>query len=77
MTLVVLGLQSDSTKKGENDIIFKHNIKLQTPTCDCEDSESFKSLLYRVNGLEEEVSYLKTQCSQGCCGRGDAAGRLS
>ncbi|XP_072220687.1 tenascin-N isoform X2 [Leuresthes tenuis] len=68
------GLQSDSTKKGENDIIFKHNIRLQTPTCDCEESESFKSLLYRVNGLEEEVSYLKTQCSQGCCGRGDSAG---
>ncbi|KAM4552537.1 tenascin-N [Odontesthes bonariensis] len=68
------GLQRDTTKKGENDIIFKHNIRLKTPTCECEESESFKSLLYRVNGLEEEVSYLKTQCSQGCCGRGDAAG---
>uniref|UniRef100_A0A8C6SN45 Tenascin N n=1 Tax=Neogobius melanostomus TaxID=47308 RepID=A0A8C6SN45_9GOBI len=44
-----------------------HNIKLQTPKCDCDESESFKSLLYRVNGLEEEVNYLKTQCDQGCC----------
>ncbi|XP_072297560.1 tenascin-N isoform X1 [Eucyclogobius newberryi] len=25
--------------------------------------------MYRVNGLEEEVTYLKTQCDQGCCGK--------
>ncbi|KAM9349393.1 tenascin-N [Symphorus nematophorus] len=68
------GLQTETTTNGENDIIFRHNIRLQTPKCDCEESESFKSLLYRVNGLEEEVNYLKTQCTQGCCGRGGAAG---
>ncbi|XP_023261234.1 tenascin-N isoform X5 [Seriola lalandi dorsalis] len=68
------GLQTETTTNGENDIIFKHNIRLQTPKCDCEESESFKSLMYRVNGLEEEVNYLKTQCTQGCCGRGGAAG---
>uniref|UniRef100_A0A669C1M2 Tenascin N n=1 Tax=Oreochromis niloticus TaxID=8128 RepID=A0A669C1M2_ORENI len=62
------GLQMETTKTGNNDIIFRHNIKLQPPRCDCEESESFKSLLYRVNGLEEEVNYLKTQCAQGCCG---------
>nr|XP_004542711.2 tenascin-N isoform X2 [Maylandia zebra] len=62
------GLQMETTKNGNNDIIFRHNIKLQSPRCDCEESESFKSLLYRVNGLEEEVNYLKTQCAQGCCG---------
>ncbi|XP_044074977.1 tenascin-N isoform X2 [Siniperca chuatsi] len=68
------GLQTETTTSGGNDIIFKHNIRLQTPKCDCEESESFKSLLYRVNGLEEEVNYLKTQCTQGCCGKGGAAG---
>ncbi|XP_015228719.1 PREDICTED: tenascin-N isoform X1 [Cyprinodon variegatus] len=68
------GLQQDTTSNGENDIIFKHNIRLQTSKCNCEESESFKELLYRVNGLEEEVNYLKTQCTQGCCGRGGAAG---
>uniref|UniRef100_A0A3Q3AT58 Tenascin N n=1 Tax=Kryptolebias marmoratus TaxID=37003 RepID=A0A3Q3AT58_KRYMA len=68
------GLQKDTTINGENNIIFKHNIRLQTPRCDCEESESFKNLLYRVNGLEEEVNYLKTQCTQGCCGRSGAAG---
>uniref|UniRef100_A0A8D0CNW3 Tenascin N n=1 Tax=Sander lucioperca TaxID=283035 RepID=A0A8D0CNW3_SANLU len=65
-------LQTETTTNGENDIIFKHNIRLQTPMCDCAESESFKSLLYRVNGLEEEVNYLKTQCTQGCCGSGGA-----
>ncbi|XP_028448757.1 tenascin-N isoform X2 [Perca flavescens] len=68
------GLQTETTMNGENDIIFRHNIRLQTPVCDCAESESFKSLLYRVNGLEEEVNYLKTQCTQGCCGSGGAAG---
>ncbi|XP_035994058.1 tenascin-N isoform X3 [Fundulus heteroclitus] len=68
------GLQQDTAINGENDIVFKHNIKLQTPKCNCEESESFKDLLYRINGLEEEVTYLKTQCTQGCCGRGGAAG---
>ncbi|XP_034743904.1 tenascin-N isoform X3 [Etheostoma cragini] len=68
------GLQTETTTNGENDIIFRHNIRLLTPTCDCAESESFKSLLYRVNGLEEEVNYLKTQCTQGCCGSGGAAG---
>ncbi|KAG9338480.1 hypothetical protein JZ751_025714, partial [Albula glossodonta] len=55
------------TTEGDNDIVFKHNIRLQTPVCSCEDSEAFKSLLYRVNGLEEEVTYLKNQCSRSCC----------
>uniref|UniRef100_A0A3B5KRM4 Tenascin N n=1 Tax=Xiphophorus couchianus TaxID=32473 RepID=A0A3B5KRM4_9TELE len=68
-----VGLQQDTITNGENDIIFKHNIRLQTPKCNCEESESFKDLLYRINGLEEEVTYLKTQCTQGCCGRGSVA----
>ncbi|XP_037644621.1 tenascin-N isoform X3 [Sebastes umbrosus] len=68
------GLQTETTTNGENDIIFRHNIRLQTPKCDCAESDSFKSLMYRVNGLEEEVNYLKTQCTQGCCGGGGAAG---
>uniref|UniRef100_A0A8C1L762 Tenascin N n=1 Tax=Cyprinus carpio TaxID=7962 RepID=A0A8C1L762_CYPCA len=55
------------TVDGENDIVFKHNIRLQSAGCGCADSEDFKALLYRVNGLEEEVTYLKSQCAQGCC----------
>lgn len=52
---------------GEKDIVFKHNIKLPSSSCNCANSEEFKALLYRVNGLEEEVTYLKSQCAQGCC----------
>ncbi|KAL2097837.1 hypothetical protein ACEWY4_007044 [Coilia grayii] len=57
----------EMTVNGDNDIVFRHNIRLQTPSCSCTDNEEFQSLLYRVNGLEEEVTYLKAQCSQGCC----------
>lgn len=73
----VAGIQTEATSKGENDIIFRHNIRLQTPKCDCDESESLKSLLYRINGLEEEVTYLKNQCTQGCCGGGSAIGELT
>uniref|UniRef100_A0A8C5C9T1 Tenascin N n=1 Tax=Gadus morhua TaxID=8049 RepID=A0A8C5C9T1_GADMO len=52
---------------GENEVVFRHNIRLRTPACDCGESETFKALMYRVNGLEEEVNYLKTQCADGCC----------
>ncbi|XP_062383585.1 tenascin-N isoform X2 [Sardina pilchardus] len=61
------GALQEMTVSGENDVVFKHNIRLQTPSCSCADSDDFKSLLYRVNGLEEEVTYLKAQCAQGCC----------
>lgn len=61
------------TVDGENDIVFKHNILLQSAGCGCADSEDFKALLYRVNGLEEEVTYLKSQCAQGCCRGGSGS----
>ncbi|XP_016103954.1 tenascin-N isoform X2 [Sinocyclocheilus grahami] len=64
------------TVDGENDIVFKHNIRLQSAGCGCADSEDFKALLYRVNGLEEEVTYLKSQCSQSCC-KGGSGGDTS
>ncbi|XP_041127387.1 tenascin-N isoform X1 [Polyodon spathula] len=54
----------------DNNMVFKHNIRLQTPKCDCGASEAFKSMLFKLNRLEEEVTYLKDQCSQGCCGGG-------
>uniref|UniRef100_A0A8C7J4B5 Tenascin N n=2 Tax=Oncorhynchus kisutch TaxID=8019 RepID=A0A8C7J4B5_ONCKI len=68
-------LEGGTTLEGENNIVFRHQINLKTPKCDCDESESFTSLLYRVNGLEEEVEHLKSQCSQGCCGgKGGGAG---
>ncbi|XP_039591339.1 tenascin-N-like isoform X8 [Polypterus senegalus] len=54
----------------DNNLVFRHNIRLQTPKCDCEGSDAFKSMLLRLSRLEEEVNSLKDQCSQGCCGGG-------
>ena len=62
---------------GENEVVFRHNIRLRTPACDCGESETFKALMYRVNGLEEEVNYLKTQCADGCCNSKGAGNRSS
>ncbi|KAJ8011960.1 hypothetical protein DPEC_G00063740 [Dallia pectoralis] len=67
-------LQGATTLEGDKDIVFRHQISLKAPKCDCEESESFKSLVYRLNGLEEEVEHLKSQCSQGCCGKGGGVG---
>ncbi|XP_064861821.1 tenascin-N [Oncorhynchus nerka] len=68
-------LEGGPTLEGDKDIVFRHQINLKTSKCDCDESERFKSLLYRVNGLEEEVEHLKSQCSQGFCGgKGGGAG---
>ncbi|XP_070976438.1 tenascin-N-like isoform X2 [Oncorhynchus clarkii lewisi] len=68
-------LEGGPTLEGDKDIVFRHQINLKTSKCDCDESERFKSLLYRVIGLEEEVEHLKSQCSQGFCGgKGGGAG---
>ncbi|XP_064848805.1 tenascin-N isoform X2 [Oncorhynchus masou masou] len=68
-------LEGGPTLEGDKDIVFRHQINLKTSKCDCDESEHFKSLLYRVNALEEEVEHLKSQCSQGFCGgKGGGAG---
>ncbi|XP_043861313.1 tenascin-N [Dromiciops gliroides] len=52
----------------EQNIIFRHNIRLQTPRGDCELSGSFQDLLTRVKKLEEEMAEMKEKCgTQQCC----------
>uniref|UniRef100_A0A8C3W8G2 Tenascin-N n=1 Tax=Catagonus wagneri TaxID=51154 RepID=A0A8C3W8G2_9CETA len=52
----------------EQNIIFRHNIRLQTPQKDCELAGSVQDLLARVKKLEEEMAEVKEQCSaQRCC----------
>ncbi|XP_006867130.1 PREDICTED: tenascin-N [Chrysochloris asiatica] len=52
----------------EQNIIFRHNIRLQTPQKDCELVGSLQDLLARVKKLEEEMVAMKEQCSvQRCC----------
>nr|XP_010953330.1 PREDICTED: tenascin-N [Camelus bactrianus] len=60
----------------EQNIIFRHNIRLQTPQKDCELAGSIQDLLARVKKLEEEMEEVKERCSaQHCClGAADFAG---
>nr|XP_031544543.1 tenascin-N [Vicugna pacos] len=52
----------------EQNIIFRHNIRLQTPRKDCELAGSIQDLLARVKKLEEEMAEVKERCSaQHCC----------
>ncbi|XP_042781426.1 tenascin-N [Panthera leo] len=52
----------------EQNIIFRHNIRLQTPQRDCELAGSVQALLARVKKLEEEMAEVKERCDvQRCC----------
>uniref|UniRef100_A0A8D2DHM3 Tenascin-N n=1 Tax=Sciurus vulgaris TaxID=55149 RepID=A0A8D2DHM3_SCIVU len=52
----------------EQNFIFRHNIRLQTPQKDCDLADSVQDLLARVKKLEEEMAEMKEQCSvQRCC----------
>ncbi|XP_053519691.1 tenascin-N [Artibeus jamaicensis] len=52
----------------EQNIIFRHNIRLQTPQKDCELVGVVQGLLARVKKLEEEMAQVKEQCDvQRCC----------
>ncbi|XP_057363876.1 tenascin-N isoform X4 [Manis pentadactyla] len=52
----------------EQNIIFRHNIRLQTPQKECELAGSIQDLLARVQKLEEEMAEVKEQCNlQHCC----------
>ncbi|XP_053065804.1 tenascin-N isoform X3 [Acinonyx jubatus] len=52
----------------EQNIIFRHNIRLQTPQKDCELAGSVQALLARVKKLEEEMAEVKERCDvQRCC----------
>lgn len=60
----------------EQNIIFRHNIRLQTPPKDCALAGLVQDLLGRVKKLEEEVAEVKGQCDPQRCCQG-AAGELS
>ncbi|XP_059530279.1 tenascin-N [Myotis daubentonii] len=52
----------------EQNIIFRHNIRLQTPQKDCELAGLVQDLLARVQRLEGEMAEVKERCDvQRCC----------
>ncbi|KAH0618244.1 hypothetical protein JD844_017261 [Phrynosoma platyrhinos] len=62
----------------EQNIIFRHNIQLQTPKGDCEVIGQLKSLMERMEKMEMEVVHLRGLCSpQRCCGRGQGVSSCS
>lgn len=65
-------LATDEIDEGEEqNIIFRHNIRLQTPRGDCEILGQLKGLLERLEKMEIEMMHLRGLCSpQRCCGRG-------
>ncbi|XP_029416063.1 tenascin-N isoform X2 [Nannospalax galili] len=56
----------------EQNFIFRHNIRLQTPQKDCDLADSVQNLLARVKKLEDEMAELKEQCSANRCCQGAA-----
>ncbi|KAM4861087.1 tenascin-N [Thomomys bottae] len=60
----------------EQNFIFRHNIRLQTPQKDCDLADNVQDLLARVKKLEEEMAELKERCSpQRCCQGAAGLGR--
>ncbi|XP_038205896.1 tenascin-N isoform X2 [Arvicola amphibius] len=53
----------------EQNFIFRHNIRLQTPQ-NCDWADSVQDLLARVKKLEEEMAEMKEQCSANRCCQG-------
>lgn len=60
----------------EQNIIFRHNIRLQTPQKDCELAGLVQDLLARVQTLEGEMAEVKERCDVQRCCQG-AAGELT
>ncbi|XP_059002597.1 tenascin-N [Mustela lutreola] len=58
----------------EQNIIFRHNIRLQTPQKDCELAGSVRDLLARVMKLEEEMAEIRAKCNVQRCCQGAAGG---
>ncbi|XP_009902378.2 tenascin-N [Dryobates pubescens] len=53
----------------EQNIIFRHNIRVHAPKGDCETLSHIKDLLERMEKLEKEMAELREVCSpQRCCG---------
>ncbi|XP_019357390.1 PREDICTED: tenascin-N isoform X6 [Gavialis gangeticus] len=61
------------TEGEEQNIIFRHNIRVLTPKDDCEALDHLRALLERMEKLEKEVMELREACNpQKCCGGGQA-----
>ncbi|NWH63003.1 TENN protein, partial [Geococcyx californianus] len=59
----------ETEENEEQNIIFRHNIRVHTPKGDCEALTHIKALIERMERLKKEVAELREVCSpQKCCG---------
>ncbi|XP_019357393.1 PREDICTED: tenascin-N isoform X7 [Gavialis gangeticus] len=66
------------TEGEEQNIIFRHNIRVLTPKDDCEALDHLRALLERMEKLEKEVMELREACNpQKCCGGGQGVSDCS
>ncbi|KAM4722914.1 tenascin-N-like [Rhinophrynus dorsalis] len=59
--------QLQTLESDDQNLVFRHHIRLQTPASDCEKNGLLADLLSRLQALEAEMKGLKEQCA-GCCG---------
>ncbi|XP_068807857.1 tenascin-N isoform X2 [Struthio camelus] len=60
----------EAEENEEQNIIFRHNIRVHTPKGNCETLDHVKGLLERMEKLEKEVAELREVCSPQTCCRG-------
>uniref|UniRef100_A0ABM5G9I8 Tenascin-N isoform X3 n=1 Tax=Pogona vitticeps TaxID=103695 RepID=A0ABM5G9I8_9SAUR len=72
-------LATDETDEGEErNIIFRHNIRLQTPRGDCGILGQLKGFLERLEKMEMDMINLRGLCNpQRCCGRSQGVSSCS
>uniref|UniRef100_A0A8C8RAJ9 Tenascin N n=1 Tax=Pelusios castaneus TaxID=367368 RepID=A0A8C8RAJ9_9SAUR len=74
----VLLAAGDADDEEQQNIIFRHNIRVQTPRGDCEALRHIKDLLERMEKMEKEMMELTEACSvQRCCGGGPGVSSCS
>ncbi|XP_075038278.1 tenascin-N-like [Mixophyes fleayi] len=58
--------QIETVESGDNSLVFRHRLRLQTPTANCERDGLLSDLLARLLAVETEMKEMKGQY-EGCC----------
>ncbi|XP_040264740.1 tenascin-N-like [Bufo bufo] len=61
------GEQLQTMESDDNKLVFRHQLRLQSPAADCERNELIDDLLARIQALELGMKEMKEQY-EGCCG---------
>ncbi|XP_044158320.1 LOW QUALITY PROTEIN: tenascin-like [Bufo gargarizans] len=61
------GEQLQTMESDDNKLVFRHQLRLQSPAADCQRNELIDDLLARIQALELGMKEMKEQY-EGCCG---------